>query len=104
MEKAVLAPKDHQEATAIFRNEIVGALCRRELSRGELREALVKLSMQRFRPPGAAHTRTFSVPTLERWYYACRKQGLAGLKSKSRKDKGRAKRLPAQQRQLLLDI
>jgi transposase InsO family protein len=104
MEKDSLGPKDHYEAIAIFRSEIVGALCRRALDHGELHQALTTLSKQRFRPPGMEHTRTFSVTTLERWYYRCKKQGLNGLKPQPRKDKGRAKRLALAQRELLLDI
>jgi hypothetical protein len=63
-------PKDHAEATALFRSEVIGALARRELQRGEMRAALRELATQRFRPPGYQHTRTFSVPTLERWFSA----------------------------------
>ena len=38
---AKLTPKDHAEAVALFRSEIVGALTRRDLARGELRAALL---------------------------------------------------------------
>jgi len=65
-----LTPKDHAEAVALFRSEIVGALTRRELDRGELFQALAELSQQRFRPPGSKTTKAYSVATLERWYYA----------------------------------
>ena len=64
----ILDPKDHGEAVALFRSEVVGALTRLELPRGELAARLEVLSQQRFRPPGATATRTFAVPTLERWY------------------------------------
>jgi putative transposase len=104
MDKETLGPKDHNEATAIFRSEIVGALCRRDLVRGELKQALRVLSEQRFRPPGREHTCTFSVPTLERWYYACKRSGLNALKPKRRNDRGRAKALHQPQRELLLEI
>lgn len=99
-----LEPKDKNEAIAIFRSELIGALTRQELSRGELRTALVQLSKMRVRPPGAERTRTFSVPTLERLYYRYKKHGLAGLAPRARKDKGRAKRLSAEQQALLCDI
>jgi len=59
-----------QEATALFRANIIGALATRELDRGELKAELRALSAKRFRPPGAKVTRCFSVPTLERWLYA----------------------------------
>ena len=31
-----LKPKNHAEAVAVFRSEVVGSLCRRELSHGDL--------------------------------------------------------------------
>ena len=63
-----LTPKDHAEEVALFRSEVVGALTRLDLPRGELAARLEILSQQRLRPPGATATRTFAVPTLERWY------------------------------------
>jgi putative transposase len=99
-----LTPKDHAEAVALFRSEIVGALVRRELDRGELRALLHALSQERFRPPGSPRTRSFSVPTLERWYYACRQGGLAALRPRPRSDRGRAQELTPAQRALLCDI
>jgi hypothetical protein len=65
-----LKPKDHAEEVAIFRSQIIGALTRRELDHGELATTLKELAANRYRLPGADSTRTFSVPTLERWYYA----------------------------------
>ena len=99
-----LTPKDHAEAVALFRSEIVGALVRRELDRGELRALLRELAQERFRPPASPRTRSFSVPTLERWYYACRKGGLAALRPRPRSDRGRAQELTDAQRELLCDI
>jgi hypothetical protein len=99
-----LAPKDHGEAVAIFRSEIVGALTRKELDNGELRAAFRALSEERFRPPGVETTRRNSVATLERWYYAYRAGGLAALRPAPRSDRGHAQELFAEQRQLLLDI
>lgn len=99
-----LAPKDHAEAVAIFRSEIVGALTRKDLDHGELRAALRALTGERFRPPGSETTKHFSLPTLERWFYAYRKGGLAALRPAPRSDRGHAKELTAEQRELLLDI
>jgi transposase InsO family protein len=99
-----LVPKDHAEAVAVFRSEVIGSLCRRELGHGALRAELVAVSRQRFRTPGADVTRTISVPTLERWYYAYKRGGLAALRPRPRKDRGRARHLTPEQRQLLLDI
>ncbi|WP_332843129.1 helix-turn-helix domain-containing protein, partial [Anaeromyxobacter oryzisoli] len=99
-----LAPKDHAEPIAIFRSEIVGALTRRQLDHGELRAALRVLSQERLRPPGIDKTRRYSVPTLERWYYAYRAGGLAALRPAPRNDRGHAQELTAEQRDLLLEI
>ena len=99
-----IAPRDRGEAVAIFRAELIGALTRREWARGAVRAALVALSQQRVRPPGAATTRTYSVPTLERWYYRYRAGGLAALRPRPRRDRGRARELPEALRDLLLQI
>ncbi len=99
-----LTPTSHAEAVAVFRHGLIGALTQAEMTRGQLRAALAGLSAQRFRPPKSQTTRSFSAATLERWYYAFRKRGLKGLKPASRKDKGHAKQLSPEQRQLLLDI
>lgn len=102
--RALLSPSDHAEAVAIFRSEIVGALTRRELDHGALRAAFRALADERFRPPRMDTTRRYSVATLERWYYAYRKGGLAALKPAPRSDRGHAQELLPEQRQLLLDI
>ncbi len=104
MPKDPLAPQDHAERTALFRSEVVGALTRRDLDRGELRAELAALAAQALRPPDAQHTRRFSVPTLERWYYAYRRGGLAALHPRPRSDRGRARELTPEQRELLLAI
>lgn len=99
-----LTPKNHAEAVAVFRHGVIGFLTQAEMDRGQLATALAALSQQRFLPPRAKATRTFSAATLERWFYAYRKRGLVGLKPGRRKDKGRAKEITPEQRQLLLDI
>jgi transposase InsO family protein len=104
MDERKLAPRDRGEAVAIFRAEVIGALTRRELSPGELREALEELSHTRWRAPGSDHTRTFGVSTLERWYYRYRRGGIDGLRPQARSDRGRARELTPEQRTLLLAI
>jgi transposase InsO family protein len=99
-----LTPKDPGEALALYRSEVVGAVVRRELEHGDLHAALVELSKQRFRPPRSHGSRTYSVATLERWYYAYKSGGLEALRPAERKDKGRARELTPEQRDLLLDI
>ena len=99
-----LSPHDHAEAVALFRSGIIGALVRRELTRGELAVAIRALAADRYRPPGRSATKRFGISTLERWYYAYRRGGLAALRSSPRSDRGRARELTAEQRALLLDI
>jgi len=97
-------PVDHAEQVAIFRATILGPVMHRELAHGALAEALRELSQQRFRPPGADSTRTYSVPTLERWLYAYRAGGLTALHPERRSDRGFAQELPLELRELLLDV
>jgi putative transposase len=99
-----LKPKDYAEEVALYRAEVIGALTRCALSRGELRAALRALSTKRFRPPRAKRTRTYAVSTLERWYYRYKRGGLDALRPRSRSDRGRARRLTEAQRTLLRDI
>jgi putative transposase len=101
-----IAPRDHAEAVALFRAEVVGSLLRRELDRGDLAAELAQLSQTSFRPPRVhGHgPRRFSVATLERWFYAYRTGGLDALKPRPRGDKGRARELTDAQRELLLAV
>ena len=46
-----LKPKDHVEAVALFRAQVIGPLTARELTRGELAAELRRLSETSFRPP-----------------------------------------------------
>lgn len=99
-----LTPKSHAEAVAVFRHGVIGALTQAQMDKGQLHEAIQALTAQRFMPPRAKASRRFAFATLERWYYAYKKRGLAGLVPRPRKDRGRAKELSAEQRALLLDI
>jgi transposase InsO family protein len=99
-----LGPTDHAEAVAIYRATVIGPLMHRVLAHGQLADELRALSEQRYRPPGAESARTYSVPTLERWLYAYRAEGLAGLRPKPRCDRGFAQDLTDELRDLLLDI
>lgn len=99
-----LKPKDRAEAIALLRSEIIGGVARRELAHGDLEQALVELSKQRFRSPFSKTSRSFSVPTLQRWMYAYKQGGLDALRPRCRRDKGRGRELTEAQRQLLLDI
>jgi putative transposase len=99
-----LRPRDHAEEIALFRAEIVGSLVRRELSRGELAAEIALLAQVRYRPPGSRATKCYGASTIERWYYAYKRDGLEGLKPDARSDRGRARELLPEQRALLLDI
>lgn len=99
-----LKPKSRQEALAVFRHGLLGALTQSQMDRGELSAALAELSKRKFRPPGAKTTRSYSVATLERWYYRYRKRGLDGLLHSPRRDRGRGRSLTSELRELLLDI
>jgi transposase InsO family protein len=99
-----LTPKDHAESMATFRHAVIGPLCTRDLTHGQLAEALRELSRIAVRPPGSALTKRYSVTTLERWLYAYRQGGLAALRPQERSDRGRGRRLTPELRQLICDI
>ena len=99
-----LKPKDHAEAVALFRAQVIGPLTARELSHGDLAEQLRRLAAKPFRPPWMAHSRTYAVTTLERWYYRYKAHGHEGLRPRPRSDRGYAQALTDEQRQLILRI
>ena len=99
-----LAPKDHAEAVATFRHAVIGPVCARELSHGDLAQALREISQTRVRPPASKLTKQYSVATLERWLYAYRRGGLPALRPRGRGDRGRGRDLTAELRQLICDI
>jgi putative transposase len=99
-----LKPSDRAEEIAIFRATLLGPVLLRDLAHGQLANELRVLSEARYRPPGAASTRTYQVPTLERWLYAYRARGLAGLRPEPRSDRGFAQELSEELRELLLAI
>jgi transposase InsO family protein len=99
-----LVPRDHAEAVALFRAQVIGALTRSALSRGELAAELRKLAERKYRPPGRRATKQFGVSTLERWYYAYKHGGLDALRPDARSDRGRARELTPEQRELVLDV
>ncbi len=55
-----LNPKDHAEAVATFRHAVIGPLCARALTRGELATAIRELTEERFRAPGATRSKSLS--------------------------------------------
>jgi transposase InsO family protein len=100
-----LGPKDHAEKVAIFRAQLIGPLLTRDFcSRGELADEIRKITRANHRPPDSRVSRKYSQPTIERWYYAHKRYGLAGLVPKRRSDRGHARELTDAQRKLLLEI
>jgi transposase InsO family protein len=99
-----LRPQNHGEEVAVFRYGLLGQLVNLPLDHGELAAELRRLSQQRVRPPGSDTTRTYAVPTLERWLYAAKKGGLSALVPKARTDRGRGRDLDPVLRELLCDI
>lgn len=99
-----IRPKSHAEAVALFRAGVIGPLTTRELARGELAEELRKLSQTPFRPFWLDRSYRYAVSTLERWYYAYKADGLAGLEPQPRSDRGYAQALTEAQRKLILGI
>jgi transposase len=98
-----IGAKDHAEAIAIFRAQVIAPMCVGKLGRGERAELLAALSEQTFTPPGADTSRCYGVPTIERWLYRYRRGGLEALKPVSR-ERGAALVLTDAQRVLLLQI
>jgi transposase InsO family protein len=99
-----IRPKSHAEAVALFRAGVIGPLTTRELVRGELAEELRKLSQTPFRPSWLDRSCYYAVSTLERWYYAYKANGLAGLEPQPRSDRGYAQALTEEQRKLIIAI
>jgi transposase InsO family protein len=97
-------PKDHAEAVAVFRAQVIGPALARPLDHGELAALLRDLAGKDYVAPGAQRRRRYGASTLERWLYAYREGGLAALRPSPRKDRGRGQKLPAELRELLLDI
>lgn len=99
-----LHPRDHAEAVAVFRAQVLGPVLCRELSdHGALARELRELAATPVRPPGADRTRIYSPATLERWYYAYKQHGLAGLRPRHGA-RGQAQALTDEQRALVLAI
>ena len=98
-----LTPKDHAEEVALFRAQLLGPVLHAELQRGDLLAELRTVAQRRFRPPGSATTRRYSLRTLLRWRLRYLEAGLEGLRPVSRRI-GDALSLTETQRELLLEI
>jgi len=67
---------------ALFRLSVLGPLVSREkLERGELQRTLRELALREYRIPGSRRT-YLGEKTIEAWFYAWRRDGIAGLTPK----------------------
>lgn len=76
---------------ALFRLGVLGPLTSRgELARGELARLIREIAQQQYAIPGSQR-RHISEKTLRAWYDLWRREGIAGLASKPRSDRGASK-------------
>ncbi len=76
---------------ALFRLTVLGPLASRDrFEHGELKRVLRELAAQRYEIPGSRHC-YLSEKTIEAWYYAWRREGIAGLAPRQRCDRGQSK-------------
>lgn len=76
---------------ALFRLSVLGPLVSRErLGRGELQRIVRQLAQQEYAIPDSRR-RHISEKTLQAWFYAWRRDDLAGLSDRPRTDTGRSK-------------
>ena len=79
------------ERWAHLRFSVVGPLLAAPPRRRELRRALVELSVRKWIHPGTGQPTRFGLSTIERWYYAARRERLdpvGALRQAARKDSG----------------
>jgi len=89
------------EPLALFRLSVLGAMVSREqLGRGELKQLIRELAQRQYAIPGSTR-RHIGEKTIQAWYYAWRREGIAGLEPKTRVDRGRSKIAPAIQEAVL---
>ncbi len=76
---------------ALFRLSVLGPLVSRErLARGELQQLIRELAQREYTIPGSRR-RHLGETTIEAWFYAWRRLGIAGLTPKLRGDRGQSK-------------
>ena len=80
---------------ALFRLSVLGPLVSRErLARGELQHLIRELAQREYAIPGSRR-QLLGEKTIQAWYYAWRRDGIAGLTPKVRVDRGQSKLPPA---------
>ena len=86
---------------ALFRLSVLGPMVSREkLGRGELQQLIRELAQREYAIPGTQR-RHLGEKTIQAWYYAWRREGIAGLAPKVRVDRGRSRITPAIQEAIL---
>jgi len=86
---------------ALFRLSVLGPLISRpKLTRGELQATLQELSQKPYAIPGSRRE-YIAMRTLETWLYRYRREGLAGLSPKGRRDRGLSRLGAAVQERLI---
>mgnify|MGYP001571662697 CR=1 FL=1 len=89
------------DPVALFRLSVLGPIVSRErLLRGELQKLIRQLSLGEYAIPGSQR-RLLGEKTIQAWYYAWRRDGIAGLTPKVRADLGQSKITPAIQQAIL---
>ena len=93
------------DSKALFRLSVLGPVVSRErLDRGELQQLIRELAQREYAIPGSER-RHIGEKTIEAWYYAWRRLGLAGLAPKARVDRGQSRlSAPIQQAVLALAL
>lgn len=86
---------------ALFRLSVLGPLVSRErLEHGELQQILRELAQREYAIPGSRR-RYLGEKTIQAWFYAWRREGIAGLVPKARTDRGQSKLSPPIQEAIL---
>ena len=89
-------PRSSRQRWAELRFAIIGPLLAAPPAAGELRQTLEQLAAKSYRHPITGEAVCFAVSTLERWYYAARRNRdpVGALRPRRRIDAGRSRRLP----------
>jgi len=86
---------------ALFRLSVLGPMVSREqLEHGELQRLIRELAQREYAIPGTQR-RHLGEKTIQAWYYAWRREGIAGLEPKIRVDRGQSKIAPEIQEAIL---
>jgi transposase InsO family protein len=89
------------DPVALFRLSVLGPMVSREqLMRGELQQLIRELAQREYAVPGSQR-RLLGEKTIQAWYYAWRRDGIAGLTPKVRADLGQSRIAPAIQEAVL---